>query len=114
MGFVPIFITLGGFVLLFSLLVNYNMGAKRKRYLALLDELRTQLDHRFSQPLPSDLKGLEYRYQELKKGTSVSSEGLERLGKLLQDAKRARHQYLQLIGTKPYEFVAKLFGHRPI
>lgn len=114
MGFVPIFITLGGFVSLFALLVNYNMKAKKKRYMALLEELRELLGHSPSVPLPLGLMALEAQYQQMKIGAEIPSERLEKIRLLLQDSKRERHHYQQLIQTKPYAFVARLFGHRSI
>ncbi|MCC5936273.1 MAG: hypothetical protein JJU34_03220 [Lunatimonas sp.] len=114
MGFVPIFITLGGFVSLFALLVHYNMGVKKKRYLAILADLHVLLGHSPTTPLPLDLKALEGHYQRMRVGTAIRSEDLEKVRLLLQDAKRERHNYMQLIQTKPYAFVAKLFGHRAI
>ncbi|EON76072.1 hypothetical protein ADIS_3200 [Lunatimonas lonarensis] len=116
MGFVPIFITLGAFVGMFSLLVSHNMGLRRKRYMAAVEELQNQLQ--VSSPKISSegdgLRVLEGEFQRQRAAKKVSELEIAKIERLFQEAKLGRHAYRTLIRTKPYAFVAKLFGHRPI
>lgn len=116
MGFVPIFITLGAFVFLFSVLVSHNMGLKKKKYLAIVEDLRGRLALTVSAASleSAGLKNLEQIFHQQRQANKLSPDEVTTFLHLFQQAKLSRRNYLVLIQTKPYEFVAKLFGHRPI
>jgi hypothetical protein len=116
MGFVPIFITLGAFVGMFSLLVSHNMGQRKKRYMVAFEELQNQLQVS-NLKLSSEVEGLrvlQSEFQRQRAEKKVSDLEIATIERLFQEAKLGRHAYMTLIRTKPYAFVAKLFGHRPI
>ncbi|WP_200976170.1 hypothetical protein [Echinicola sp. 20G] len=107
MGFVPIFLTLGGFIFLFVLVVNHSIKSKKEQYKAALAHLSSLLpNNKASEDTPS----LEKLASLIDKDKDKSSEILSSFGK----AKLLRHQYNELIKKSPYSFVAKVSGHNPI
>jgi hypothetical protein len=119
MGFIPIFITLAGFVFLFVMLVNQNLNSKRKAYFLNVEVLKKMVVNAYpTVPITGkiELKRLEQKYREAKK-QEMSKKGDEldkQIDAQLAACKMARFQYQQLKDTKPYYFAAKLFGHRDI
>lgn len=116
MGFIPIFITLGGFVFLFVMLVNHNLNQKKKSYYAKRTELNEVLgainsSGSFTNEL--DLAQMERAYLDLK-ATAIDSTSLQRVKGLVVDMRRIKFQYQNLKDTKPYYYVGKLFGHSDI
>ncbi|WP_163378307.1 hypothetical protein [Cyclobacterium sp. SYSU L10401] len=124
MGFIPIFISLGGFVFLFAILVHYNLLQKRKSMQAglidifgLLDQLNTDPAQK-DQPPRADFKLTlaEQQFSEIRKSPQENHdpEKIALLGEKILQAKRIRYEHNKLIKTKPYSFVARLLGHRDI
>ncbi len=119
MGYIPIFISLGGFVFLFAMLVNYNLNSKRKLYFIRLEDLKKMISEAYP-TLPvgdnMNLQELELQYREKKKDISFSNNASvdSKINSQIAACKMARFQYQQLKETKPYFFVAKVFGHRVI
>ncbi|WP_158861447.1 hypothetical protein [Lunatibacter salilacus] len=119
MGFIPIFISLGGFVFLFVMLVNYNLNSKKKLYFFRLVSLKKIVSEAYPAiPVGDDveLKALEHQFREAKK-QSISSHDASvdtKIDSQFAACKMARFQYQRLKDTKPYFFVAKLFGHEDI
>jgi hypothetical protein len=115
MGFIPIFITLGGFVFLFVMVVNQHFKGKKRAYFHLLNDLH-QLLYSGENPgeAQASLKTLEQRFQALRQSGQLPAEHLHKAGFLIKEAKLLRHQYQKLIGTKPYSFVAQVMGHSAI
>lgn len=116
MGFVPIFITLGGFVFLFVLLVQQNLRQKKRSFNTDLHSLALQVqDPGMTPPETLVREGLESLEKRLR-SANAAAEKMERreFGELLARAKRTRYEYNHLLRTKPYSFVASLFGHHPL
>jgi hypothetical protein len=119
MGFIPIFITLGGFVFLFVLLVNYNLNSKRKTYFSQVEALKKMLNDTYpemSVEEDSELKAMELQYREKSNRAKPSNDMTAdaKINSQFAACKMARFQYQQLRETKPYFFVAKIFGHTAI
>lgn len=120
MGFVPIFITLGGFVFLFVLLVHQNMRQKKSVFSSAWKDLEHQLQQHQKTPAnklaPGDLEGAEKSYRSLQKAASEDAGQMDTatFNELLLHLKRARYEYNNLVRMRPYSFVANLFGHRPL
>ncbi len=123
MGFLPIFLTLGAFVFLFAMVVHRNFQKKKKDYFTFLDQynllmsdLKDQHHSGFRQMEGWSLEEVEASLQ-LQKDPEAKNASLEKLSNAkhyLREAKRIRYQYQNLLQTKPYSFVGKLMGHRPI
>ncbi|WP_439481689.1 hypothetical protein [Cyclobacterium plantarum] len=124
MGFIPIFISLGGFVFLFVILVHYNLLQKRKNMQTALQHIAGLMDNlgmdKTDEPQNSfpviDLSKTERLFREMRnsQGTANGPESTKLLEEKILQAKRIRYEYNKLIKTKPYSFVAKLLGHREI
>lgn len=110
MGFIPILVTLGGFLLLFILVVNQSIKTKKEQYKAALSELAKTLNMENLSASPS-VEELEQQLSGLSGPTDPRAKSSKIL---LGRAKLLRHQYNRLISTKPYSFVAKLAGHSSI
>ncbi|GAB3646485.1 hypothetical protein GCM10028791_06770 [Echinicola sediminis] len=109
MGFIPILVTLGGFILLFFLVVNQSIKNKREQYKTALNTLSKNLN--MNNSVSPSLKALEERFSTLSEANNTDIKSSKAL---LGKAKLLRHQYNQLITTKPYSFVAKIAGHSAI
>ncbi|WP_114752169.1 hypothetical protein [Pleomorphovibrio marinus] len=116
MGFIPIFITLGGFVFLFMMVVHQHFKGKKRLYFRILGEIEALLfPGKNVDAAHPNLKGLEQHLLALREtGQSTPPEDLQRAGMLIKEAKLLRHQYQELRNTKPYSFVAQLLGHSAI
>ncbi len=121
MGFVPIFITLGGFIFLFVLLVHQNMRQKKSSFLSAWQDLELQIQQHPNTAArkldTGDLDAAERTYRSFQKSVPSDAERTEdakNFNKFLIRSKRARYEYNNLIRMKPYSFVANLFGHRPL
>ncbi|MDN3670082.1 hypothetical protein QWY93_12180 [Echinicola jeungdonensis] len=107
MGFVPIFLTLGGFVLLFVMVVHISIKNKKEQFLLAYKQL-AELLHK---PLPPS--GLSSRnLNELEESASAAPSSS--IKKQLGTAKILRHRYQELIKEKPYNLIAKIMGHTSI
>ncbi|MBD3627347.1 hypothetical protein [Cyclobacterium sp.] len=124
MGFIPIFISLGGFVFLFVILVHYNLLQKRKNMQTALQQISGLMgdlgmgktdEHQNSFPV-IDLSKAERLFREMRNSprTANDPERTNLLEEKILQAKRIRYEYNKLLKTKPYSFVAKLLGHRDI
>ncbi len=111
MGFIPIFLTLGGAILLFFLTVKNTLQRKvnlQKELLFKLKSLNPEVGLIIAEEQrPEELIKL-LKPKDLKKslGTKASD--------LLREMKINRHQYNQLIKKAPYNWVAKISGFQPI
>lgn len=117
MGFIPIFLTLGGAVMLFIMVVRQSLANKKQQFDALLNVVAVGLTKLSSnQSVKADLSTIKSFVQEVKpklKPEELST--YEALVKTpLNQAKLTRLQYNQLISKKPYSFVAKIFGYEAI
>lgn len=112
MGFIPIFLTLGGFVLLFIMVVNQTLKTKKEQvhlaYQALI-KLLDKVPPRGNSSSPED-----YSWLDLPQNTGLPEDKKELYKKRLAITKLKRHQYNQLIQTKPYSFIAKMMGYSSI
>lgn len=120
MGFLPIIITLAGFIGLFFLVVNQSIISKKKAILNIQGEL---------------LKGLEKFGFDLKKESGLTHQNFQMIDQEYQKAKSELNpqnqksfevsikpeyqllkitvsQYNKLIKKRPYSFVAKSMGHK--
>lgn len=109
MGFVPIFLTLAGFVLLFIMVVSHSIKSKKEQYKTTMATLLKLLGMESTEPFPTD----ELIGQQLTRLSSESSAS-DSPSRLFGKAKLLKHQYNQLIETMPYKIVAKITGHHSI
>jgi len=111
MGFIPIFLTMGGAILLFFLTVKNTLQRKvnlQKELLFKLKSLNPELGMILGEVQnPEELLSL-VKSQELKKGLGSKASDL------IREMKINRHQYNQLIKKAPYNWVAKTAGFQPI
>jgi len=119
MGFIPIFITLGGFVFLFLMLVNQNLKNKRRSFLFRVEALKQRIAEVYpgsAIPPGADLAALEKSFVNARNAeTSITNDqATEQIKSEFAACKMARFQYQQLRATKPYSYVALLFGHKDI
>ena len=123
MGYLPIFLYLAGFILLFMLVVTNSFKSKKAQYFRALEELSERLGMFDSQvtgstPLQGgvSLDDLEKHYSSVK--SNVTSEQLALLEKsvkpMLGKAKLRLYWYNRLVQKKPYSFVARLMGYSAI
>ncbi|WP_194774166.1 hypothetical protein [Pararhodonellum marinum] len=114
MGFVPIFLTLSGFLFLFVMVVTQTFKAKLKQYQNSLDHLAQILDSKDSSS--RDFSELEANFllQKQNQTDPVAVDKVNRARPHLQSAKRLKMEYNRLIKTKPYQFIAKVIGYTPI
>lgn len=123
MGYVPIFLYLGSFILLFVLVVNVSIKNKKKLYQTSLEDLFNQLKDfstHFSETESilevSDFEGAESFYLSLRLGSDKEKLHwlTQKIKPLMGRTRQQKYWYNNLLQTKPYSFVAWLFGHRPI
>lgn len=111
MGFIPIFLTMGGAVLLFFLTVKNTLQRKinlQKELLFKLKELNPELGSFLGKKeKPEELIA---SLKEIKLKKDLASDALG----LVKEMKINRHQYNQLISKAPYSWVAKLSNFQPI
>ncbi|SHN00150.1 hypothetical protein SAMN04488057_105145 [Cyclobacterium lianum] len=120
MGFIPIFISLGGFVFLFIILVHYNLSQKKKTIQAGLAEIFQVLDQLSHNEQKvegeSDLDWAEERFAAIRQSPQAanSSDTIALAGRKIRQMKQLRREHNQLLKSKPYSFAARLTGHRLI
>lgn len=122
MGYIPLFLTLGGFVLLFLMVVNQSFVSKKKSLEKKLALVTEGLESIGQTPPPSvslereGIKALEKLYMETKATLTDEKRKTfeETIQRPFQYFKLERVQYNKLVEQKPYSFVAKLFGHTKI
>jgi len=122
MGFIPIFITLGGFVFLFVMLVHQNLKQKKNKIrheLSLISSELNSISNQINKVSGQKVYSIEEAITTLQKiggmSNSVEFQSLasgirQKLGEL----KRLRFEHNKLIETKPYSFAAKITGHQPL
>jgi|TARA_R110002096_G_scaffold254398_1_gene447662 hypothetical protein len=120
MGFIPIFITLGGFVFLFMMVVNHNLKQKKQLFETELTQFSSTIKSLFKSSngnehisVVKSIKEAEALYHALKSNEKTHSEAVK-AQKKLGEIRMLRHNYNKLIKTKPYSFVATLMGHHSI
>lgn len=111
MGFIPIFLTMGGACLLFFLTVRTTM----QRKLNLQRELSSKLG--LNHPELGIILGeiadpelLSEKWKEVNSNKKIPKKSNE----ILRSLKINRLQYNQLIKKAPYNWVAKISGYSPI
>jgi hypothetical protein len=111
MGFIPIFLTMGGACLLFFLTVRTTM----QRKLNLQRELTSKLG--LNHPELGIILGeiidpeiLSEKWKKINSDKKLPKKSIE----LLRTLKINRLQYNQLIKKAPYNWVAKISGYSPI
>ena len=119
MGYIPLFLTLGGFVFLFLMVVHQSFLSKKKsmeKNLQLTVEGLKLMGKNFSKPVSLNADGLEALekfYLETK--ASLEKEQSEKFDAIVkrhfQSFKLEKAQYNKLVEQKPYSFAAKLYGH---
>jgi hypothetical protein len=115
MGFIPIFITLGGFVFLFAMVVHQHFNGKKRTYYKLLGDLHQLLyTPQSTDKTEGSLQSLEQRFHSLRQSGQAPPERLTQASALIKEAKLLRHQYSELRRTKPYSFIAQVMGHSAI
>ena len=111
MGFIPIFLTMGGAILLFFLTVKNTLQRKfnlQKELLFKLKSLNLELGLLIGETQkPEELISL-LKSQELTKSLAAKASDL------IREMKINRHQYNQLIKKAPYNWVARTAGFQPI
>lgn len=109
MGFIPIFVTLGGFIFLFIIVVSTSIKNKKKDFETSFDQFKASLDNR------EDLQANRENLSLLEKQYLEKNESDRKLLKAeLSQTKLYLFQYNRLLKKKPYSFVATLTGHQPI
>lgn len=122
MGYLPIFLYLAGFILLFMLVVTNSFKSKKAQYFRSLEELSEYL-RKFDSigidsPTPDkfSLSELEKHYSSIK--SNISGEQLplleESVKPMLGKAKLRLYWYNRLVQKKPYSFVARIMGYSAI
>jgi len=109
MGFIPIFITLGGFIFLFIIVVSTSIKNKKRDFEASFENLKGSLH--VTENLRADRENLNYLetiYLQKKEETGEISKSA------LSQAKLHLFQYNRLLGKRPYSFVATIIGHHTI
>ena len=111
MGYIPLFITMGGACLLFFFTVKNSMQRKLNLQRDLLAKLG--LDHPEIGLVQGELLDPDEVLQRLK-----SQRGEQRVSKksleIIRQLKVNRFQYNTLIKTAPYNWVARLSNHQTI
>lgn len=111
MGFIPLFLTVGGACVLFFLTVKNSMLRKLNFQRELLSKLG--LDHPELGLILGEIADPDSVFENLKKSNpenKVSKKSLE----LIRQLKINKYQYNNLIKKAPYNWVAKISGFQPI
>ena len=125
MGYLPIFLYLASFIFLFLVVVSNSIKNKKKQYHTSLDELSARLkaysDRQSDEALmveANTIEEAEQQYYQLKSDTDpsdrVASAPLNKIKHSIGRVKQQQYWYNNMIKTKPYSFVANLFGHKPL
>jgi hypothetical protein len=125
MGYLPIFLYLASFIFLFILVVNNSIKSKRKQYQAALDDLAVRLQGHAEKAAgrnigatATTIEQAEQQYQQLKAsanpGEPQEVASLNQLKFALGRVRQQQYWYNNMVKTKPYSFVAQLFGRGTI
>ncbi len=109
MGFIPIFLTMGGACLLFFLTVRNTMQRKWNRHHELFQELKSDNKLPASVMNSGSIDELVKAIKGLDEQNSTS-----RSKAVLRELKVNRMQFNQLIKKAPYNWVAKISGFQAI
>ncbi|UJP64596.1 hypothetical protein [Mongoliitalea daihaiensis] len=122
MGYIPFFLTLGGFIMLFFIVVNSTFKNKKQRLVWLSGQVFTimySLDNTLTQPTSEKLdevhvaiESFRRHKEDLKKANPEVFEN--ELLPTIKSLKLAKAAYNQLLEEKPYSFIAKIMGHQPL
>ena len=120
MGYLPIIITLAGFVGLFFLVVNQSLIAKKKAILkiqqAFFESLKKMgFSHLGEVGLfPDSIKMMDTEYHKAKSEITLTGNATfeNEIKPFFQSFKITISQYNKLIEKKPYSFVAKVMGYK--
>jgi len=121
MGYLPLFLTFGGFIMLFMMVVSSTFSNKKKRLIQ-LSEQALSIMHGLDQSTPvqgaSNKQTVKQAIQDFqaKKEAFLKSnpEVMEKeLLPTMKNLKMAKAGYNQLLAEKPYSFIGKLMGHQP-
>ena len=118
MGFIPIFLTLGGAVMLFIMVIHQSLKSKKKQFETLCDvtwEGLSQVNPEASDKTPS-FERINSLYKKTKSELKDDQLGFynAQIKKPIQEAKLIRIHYNNIIAKRPYSFVAKIFNIQPI
>lgn len=111
MGYIPLFLTVGGACFLFFMTVKITLNRKLEldqELLIQLKKLNPQSTLISSSTIQSEVLLTAWKNPENEE--KPSSESLE----IIRQIKVNRHQYNQLIKKAPYNWVAVLGGFKPI
>jgi hypothetical protein len=122
MGFLPIIITLTGFIGLFWLVVNQSFIAKKKAILLLQNSFFEGLEKsgrsikKTSDLRQETLQLIEAEYQNAKSSLIPKNESIfeKEIKPIYQTLKITVSQYNKQISKKPYSFVAKGMRHKQL
>ncbi len=122
MGFIPIIVTMSGAIMLFFMVVNYHLKAKKSQIIQLKGDVISKIDQlgNPSGQTPGIVFEAEQTFEEKYIGAKKSiHESHSRFFKNevkapYLKAKLLTVQYNTLVKTKPYSFVAKILGHHPL
>lgn len=122
MGFIPIILTMGGAILLFFMAVNQSLLAKKHAIMHLqvviFEGFKTLgADYSAQASISSAaIDQIDSAFRLLKSKVDIKDNSrFETQVKIpYRDLKVTIEQYNRLVKKKPYSFVAKLMGHRPI
>jgi len=123
MGYIPIFLTLGGFVFLFVMVVHQNFKQKKQLFESALKNISATIrsipkTSHADYPLPDviNIKKAERLLQSLSKEekTGEVQNQTNDIRQKLGEIKSLRYNYNKLIETKPYSFVATLMRHHSL
>lgn len=109
MGFIPIFLTLGGFIFLFIIVVSTSIKNKKKDFEMSFEQLKGSLH--VNENLRADRENLNYLenlYLQKKEAGKTEAKTA------LSQSKLHLFQYNRLLGKRPYSFVAMLIGYQAI
>lgn len=109
MGFIPIFLTLAGFIFLFFIVVSTSIKNKKNDFANSFDKLKASLT--INEDLKANRENLTYLENLYLQNKEVDRQAIKAE---LSQTKLYLFQYNRLLKKKPYSFVATLTGHQPI
>ncbi|MCH7402946.1 hypothetical protein ACFOUP_09515 [Belliella kenyensis] len=118
MGFIPVILTMSGAIMLFIMVVKQSITQKRNNVELLIRQVAQDWNALTNQELkfPTSLDNLSLLIKKNK--SQLQNDQLLKYDKTIKSnlfqAKLLRVQHNKLISTRPYSFVAKLFGYKAI
>lgn len=119
MGFIPIFITLGGAVMLFMMVVNITLKTKKNQVFNLQTKVLEAMQKIGGKEVmdlkldATDITAMKATYLQVKSKLKDNERELfeKEIKKPFQTAKLIKSQYNELLKKKPYSIVAKTLGY---